>query len=134
MARHINVTLVDDLDGTTPAVETVQFGLDGQHYEIDVCADNAAALRDLLAPWIAAARKTPPARRPSRPMTAGDDLAAVREWAKSNGMQVASRGRIPASIIAAFHNRGVKTDQERTTAALNKVATVDNPQFLAPPE
>ena len=35
MAQKVNVQLVDDLDGST-AESTVEFGLDGVHYAIDL--------------------------------------------------------------------------------------------------
>jgi hypothetical protein len=52
MAQKVNVQLVDDLDGST-AESTVEFGLDGVHYAIDLSADNAAQLRDAVATYIA---------------------------------------------------------------------------------
>lgn len=48
MAQTVKIILEDDLDGG-PADETVRFGLDGRHYEIDLSTDNAAKLRDALA-------------------------------------------------------------------------------------
>jgi hypothetical protein len=47
MAQKVQVLLVDDIDGGS-ADETVQFGLDGASYEIDLSSDNARKLRDLL--------------------------------------------------------------------------------------
>ena len=32
-----------------------------------------------------------------------EQSAAIREWARRNGHNVSSRGRIPAEIIDAFH-------------------------------
>ncbi|MGH8880612.1 MAG: Lsr2 dimerization domain-containing protein, partial [Stackebrandtia sp.] len=40
MAQKVTVSLVDDLDGSE-AGETVEFGLDGAFYEIDLSDDNA---------------------------------------------------------------------------------------------
>ena len=57
MAQKVQVVLEDDLDGGT-ADETVVFGLDGTSYEIDLTKKNAAKLRDALAPWVAAGRRT----------------------------------------------------------------------------
>src|SRR3954447_4127167 len=57
MAQQVNVKFVDDLDGSD-AAGTVSFGLDGRSYEIDLSDDNAARLRDSLAAFIAAARKS----------------------------------------------------------------------------
>jgi hypothetical protein len=51
------VQFVDDLDGAE-AAETVLFGLDGVGYEVDLSAVNAAELRALLRPYVAAARPT----------------------------------------------------------------------------
>ena len=49
MAKKVQVLLVDDLDKSSPADETVSFSLDGVSYEIDLTSDNAAKLRDDLA-------------------------------------------------------------------------------------
>jgi hypothetical protein len=49
--RKSEVLLVDDLDGTL-AHETVQFELDGKHYEIDLSAENARELRRALDPYV----------------------------------------------------------------------------------
>jgi len=52
-----------------PAVETVEFGLDGGGYELDLSAANAAGLRAALGRYVAAARRVDdPA--PGRPGTA----------------------------------------------------------------
>lgn len=130
MARQVNVTLIDDLDGKSTAEETVTFSIDGQNYEIDLSAKNAEKLRKEVAVWADHARRTTTATRrtlsPRRNST--EDLTAVREWARENGMQVSSRGRIPSEVITAYHNRStVKSDKARATAALSKVKTVDKP-------
>ncbi|HTY71700.1 MAG TPA: Lsr2 family protein [Actinomycetes bacterium] len=105
MAQKIQVVLEDDLDGG-PADETVVFGLDGTTYEIDLNKKNASKLRDALAPWVGAGRRTGAGRggarrargRASRGSQAGD----VRTWARENGYQVSERGRISAEIQAAY--------------------------------
>jgi hypothetical protein len=56
VARHVSVELVDDIDGN-PAAETVDFGLDGVHYTIDLSRDNAAQLRSALRPYLRKARE-----------------------------------------------------------------------------
>ena len=51
--------VVDDLDGTELApmsVESVTFGIDGETFDIDLSTTNAAMLRDIFAPYAAAAR------------------------------------------------------------------------------
>jgi nucleoid-associated protein Lsr2 len=62
------VSLVDDIDGTE-AQDTITFGLDGAAYEIDLNPEHAAGLRDVLAPYVGAARRHAngaPVRRPGR--------------------------------------------------------------------
>nr|WP_308208668.1 histone-like nucleoid-structuring protein Lsr2 [Actinosynnema pretiosum] len=36
------------------------------------------------------------------PKAGGVNVAAVREWARANGRQVADRGRIPADVVEAY--------------------------------
>jgi hypothetical protein len=116
MARRIVHQLVDDLDGTVLEIgegETVLFSLDGVAYEIDLTDDNAAALRNALAPYVGAGRSISSSSRGAtgsssggsarkRRRTGQQDYSAVREWAKSNGYQVSERGRVPASVLEAY--------------------------------
>jgi hypothetical protein len=104
MAQRVEVVLVDDVDGG-PADETVAFALDGVTYEIDLNATNAAALREALALYVGHARKAgrkAPARSSSRRSAAGSQTAAIRAWAKEQGLPVNERGRIPASIVEQY--------------------------------
>ena len=109
MAKKVQVLLVDDLDKSSPADETVSFSLDGVSYEIDLTSANAAKLRDELAVWIGHAERTGgrkstgrAARGAARGGGSKADLSAVREWARSNGHQVSDRGRISAEVQAAY--------------------------------
>lgn len=105
MAQRVHIVLEDDLDGTD-AEETVTFGLDGVTYDIDLSADNAAALRDALAVYTASARRTSgraSSRRSSRSRPAhGPSPAEVRDWARTEGYEVSDRGRVPADVRAAY--------------------------------
>jgi hypothetical protein len=108
MARKVTVTLIDDFDGQGAADETVEFGLDGVTYEIDLSTKNATKLRDGLKQWVEAGRRVSGRRRgrsaSSRRGTVDrEQSAAIREWARRNGHNVSARGRIPAEIIDAFH-------------------------------
>jgi hypothetical protein len=110
MARRIVHQLVDDIDGTVLEVgegETVLFSLDGSAFEIDLTAENAAALRDALARYVSAARSisssrasAEAARKRRRP--GQQDYSAMRAWAADNGFKVSERGRVPASVIEAY--------------------------------
>jgi len=68
MAQQTTITLVDDLDETLPAAETIRFGVDGTSYEIDLSAEHAAALREDVATWVTHARRAGarPHRTPTR--------------------------------------------------------------------
>ncbi|MFC7979528.1 Lsr2 family protein [Streptomyces cinereoruber] len=105
MAQKVEVTLVDDLDGST-ADQTVLFALDGKTYEIDLSDANAEKLREALAPYLGAGRKVSGGRATVRRMGAakggGQDSAAIREWARSNGHEVSDRGRVPAEVRKAY--------------------------------
>ena len=57
MAKKVTVTLIDDSDGEGAADETVEFGLDGVNYEIDLSSKNAAKLRAELKKWAEAGRR-----------------------------------------------------------------------------
>ena len=110
MAEVREIRLVDDLDGDT-ADETVEFGVDGKVYEIDLSKGNAGKLRDGLAPYVAAARRAGGRRRRSpggspaaaRPSIDREQNQAIRDWARKRGMKVSDRGRIPAEVLEAYH-------------------------------
>ena len=106
MAQKIQTLFIDDIDGSE-AEGTVRFALDGAEYEIDLSAEHARALRDALAPFVAAARRAGgSARRPTRSgrqaPAGGLNTTEVREWAKAQGIEVKDRGRIPAGLVVKF--------------------------------
>jgi hypothetical protein len=111
MARQTTVRFIDDLDGSD-ASGTVEFGLEGKNYEIDLSDDNAAKLRDALAIFVEAGRKaggrgrartqrqTTMTNRPAQ--SNREETHAIREWAREHGHQVSDRGRIPKSVLEAY--------------------------------
>jgi hypothetical protein len=115
VAQKVTVSLIDDLDGDK-ADETVEFGLDGKSYEIDLSSENASRLRDALAEFVSAARR-PGGRRRSgggggaaaaagsarRASVDREQNQAIRDWARKRGMKVSDRGRIPADVLDAYH-------------------------------
>ena len=110
MAQQVFVSITDDLDGSE-AAETITFDLDGTSYEIDLNEKNAAALRKALDKYVASARRSSGrgAGRASgrRPARSGDaDPRAVRVWAQEHGLEVSSRGRIPAEILDRYRAAG----------------------------
>jgi hypothetical protein len=106
VAQKIQTLFIDDLDGSE-AKSTVRFGLDGTEYEIDLNAEHAQALRDVLARYVHAARRAGggarrPARGGRRASAGGVDSTEVREWAKAQGIDVKDRGRVPAELVVKF--------------------------------
>ena len=103
MAQKITVALEDDLDGG-PADETVRFGIGGAEYEIDLSKKNARALRRRLAPFMDHARKAGrgPRRRAGRSAASRVRSGDIRAWAKTHGITVSDRGRIPASVVEQY--------------------------------
>src|SRR3954470_21384887 len=109
MAQQTTVRFIDDLDGSD-AAGTFDFAIDGRQYQIDLSDENAAKLRDALAPYVGAARKTGGRGRPrvdrqtvmaDKPALSNnrDETAAIREWARANGHTVSDRGRIAKSVV-----------------------------------
>ena len=102
MATKITVTLEDDLNGG-PADETVRFASDGTGYEIDLNANNAAAFRRQLAPYIDHARRAGARQRLGRTAASRACSADIRAWAKDHGIALSGRGRIPADVAEQYH-------------------------------
>jgi hypothetical protein len=106
--------LIDDIDGGK-AEETVLFAIDGANYEIDLSRRNAARLRDLIngyTPYARAVRGGAQQRRrrrrrpaPTTPFTEVDNKA-VRAWAAAIGIELSTRGRIPASVLEQYRAAG----------------------------
>src|SRR5438477_3448999 len=112
MAQRVQVLLVCDLHGDeTPAAQTVEFALDGTAYEIDGCEQHAGELRERLATYVGVARRAGgrggsagsgrTGRRRRRSSGSGE-AARIREWARSQGLAVPERGRIPAELADKY--------------------------------
>ena len=110
MAKQIITKLTDDLDGTD-ADRTVEFGLDGVNYTIDLSEKNAGKLRKALDPYLSVSTRIGRGgveRRPGRGVRAAgsgsnrDRNQAIREWAAKNGHEVSERGRISSAVVEAY--------------------------------
>jgi hypothetical protein len=113
MAKQTITVLTDDLDGGN-ADNTHEFGLDGVTYTIDLSEKNAAKLRKALDPYLAVAARAGRSvqsrsvtrRNAAAPGRVGrEQNQAIREWATKNGFEVSERGRIPSTIVEAFHSK-----------------------------
>jgi hypothetical protein len=130
MAQKTIVQLFDDLDGSTGEdIRLVEFSLDGVTYEIDLNDANAATLRDGLAEFVDAARRTGgrlkraaafPAAKPAGEVRSKEQTRAMREWARRNGHDVSERGRIPSAVVDAFeqaHASAVSSNGKKAKSA-----------------
>jgi hypothetical protein len=115
LAKKTITKLVDDIDGGE-AHETVKFGLDGYHYEIDLSTKNATKLRTALATYVERGSRVPTrialgggrgagGGRRSSAVAEREQNQAIRAWAQRKGIPVASRGRIRQEVIDQYHQR-----------------------------
>lgn len=122
MATRTLITFIDDLDGNP--IEglagndkpTVEFGLDGNTYEIDLRPEHADQLRNALSTYVTAATKVTTASRRGKSRSNAKATAAtvprteldpapkvVREWARNKGIDVPATGRVPQRAYDAWH-------------------------------
>jgi hypothetical protein len=109
MARTVQIHLIDDIDGSV-AEETLKFSLDGTTYEIDLSAEHADQLRKSVARYIVAGRRATSgiatggriATKATSTRITRNQSQAIREWAKSAGIELSGRGRIPASVVERY--------------------------------
>jgi Lsr2 len=101
--EKVEIRLEDDLTGG-PADETVEFGVDGRGYELDLNAQHAADLRHRLAPFMERARLVPQRRFKATARTAAsrERSRQMRAWAEQQGLTVSAHGRLPASVIQEY--------------------------------
>lgn len=126
--------MLDDTDGT-PAAETVLFGLDGKDYEIDLSGKNAHSLRTALDPYLQVATRVPATRTRKSQRPAGvvngsgtkDQNEAIRDWAKTAGVEVAARGRISASVVEQYQTRNDAKAAVRARAASTPAPSPKSP-------
>jgi len=107
MAQRTLTQLIDDIDGTLIADgegRTVEFGLDGVSYAIELNDAHLSELKDALAPFMNAGR--PVARRGSKasesPKASPTELRRIRKWARQNGHDASVRGRVSQAVRDAY--------------------------------
>jgi len=97
-------------NGTAEAVETVAFTVEDQSYELELCEPHLAEYRETMEIWSSHSR---PARLSNGPRRAGRSRLRsetgnrpstndVRTWARSQGLYVGDRGRLPAELVIAY--------------------------------
>lgn len=112
MAKQTLVQLVDDFSGESienGEGRTVRFAFDGAEYEIDLSNENIEEFASTLERYVRASRRVSGRRKggasSSRSSSGNSETSAIREWAESQGLKVATRGRIPADIVERYKNR-----------------------------
>jgi hypothetical protein len=140
MAKKVSIEILDDTDGSR-AEQSVPFGLDGVSYEIDLSTTNAKALREALAPYVLAARRTGGRRikvavgqstdstkQQSEPSTSYTATHDIRTWARENGYEVADQGRISKTVVEAFHSSRQRLSGETNRKHQTATATKRHPK------
>ena len=107
MTRKVitTVEMEDDIDGS-PASQTVLFTWGGKDLQVDLSEEHYQELDQFMSRFAKHARKPDDAGKgksgQSRPGAGREKSRQIREWAKSEGMSVNARGRISATVIAAY--------------------------------
>lgn len=109
--------VVDDVtgqefSGADEGTEGFVLVVGGEAVELDLHRESVAELRKLLAPYIEAGRKVRPQHTAPKRAAAGAQpgsfrekrahAQAVREWARSEGVHVSDRGRIPSDVLERY--------------------------------
>jgi hypothetical protein len=105
MARKEIVEYTDDLDGSsTDDVQTVRLSYGSRTVDVDLGAKNRSKLEKYLTPYLEAGRRVSASRGGARGGTHGltEDVKAIRDWARAQGLDVSERGRISKTIRDAF--------------------------------
>lgn len=104
----VEIAVIDDFDGKPLPEDTTPVRLthDGKTYELYLSDANRKKLVDTLDKFTKNAQPVTAPRRgrtKSRSSSSSTDFAAIREWAKENGHEVSSRGRIRSDVVEAYH-------------------------------
>jgi len=107
VAQKVSVTFACDYDEKEiPDGQqlTRSFSLDGRDYEIDLCQRHSQKFDEVFNRFASRARKARSrvGRAKRRTSAHRKRSADIRKWAKSNGISVSDRGRIPADVIARY--------------------------------
>lgn len=125
MAQRVHVEYFDDIDGkpiTAGMAQSFRITVDDIEYELDLRPANADRFLAALSPWLEESRRgrsvgsptiPPSAKKHSSPRRkprerkpimrrSPEQLAAIRHWARGQGFDVSSRGRIPSHILDRF--------------------------------
>jgi Lsr2 len=110
--QRVDVRLEDDLTGG-PADETVEFGIDGRAYEIDLSARHAEEFRRQVARFLEHASLVRAAHRrtSARTLASRERSRQIRAWAEEHGLDISERGRLPREVIQQYDNEHGQSQQ-----------------------
>jgi len=99
--------LAADVGGEQPT-EVVALSYRGVDYEIDLPEKAANGLDQVLAPYLAQARRVRGKRRktgrPAVTASVAHDPREVRAWARTRGIVIADRGRVSADVMRQYRD------------------------------
>lgn len=112
MARQVVVQVSCDVCEASDATP-VEFSVDRSAFEIDLCAEHRSQFTNALASFVSRSRS---ARSRGAAVSSASSskkvgrrdpaqTEAIRAWAKENGFEISTRGRIPGHIEAAYNER-----------------------------
>lgn len=110
MAQKVSVTYAcdyDDKEIPDGQQRNITFSLDGQDYEIDLCAKHSEKFTQVVGKFAEHARRGTVkgiGKRRRRTAAHRQRSAEIRAWAKKSGIEVSDRGRIPAHVLAGFES------------------------------
>lgn len=110
MAKETIVVLRSDVSGEVIPEgegETISFSVGKNSYSIDLTSAEAEEFHKTLDKYTSTSRqevsRLPRGERSAAPKSNKEELAKVREWAASQGIEVSPRGRIAASVMDAYN-------------------------------
>jgi Lsr2 len=112
VAQRVQTILVDDLDGTELGDDgqTIRFGWLGADYTIDLSQANVDKFAAAITPFVDAGQRIGGRKARGANSSANSngqvDTKAVRRWAASNGIELSSRGRVPADVVEKYRAAG----------------------------
>ncbi|PPF91344.1 hypothetical protein C5C03_00545 [Clavibacter michiganensis] len=120
MAENREIRVFDDIDGSLlddlrPG-ETLEFGIDGARYEIDLSIAHATALRLTLEPYVDAGRRTRADRSTNAPAVAraeSHERITARAWLRENGYSVGERGRLAGVLLHVYREQHAARSERR---------------------
>lgn len=106
------VKLVDDLDEVSDAGMTLEFGLDGDEFAIDLNDEHYEEYRAILELLASKGRKvirdTPKVKRTlstGKKTGVAGKTQEMREWLRGQGHDVKDRGRVPQHLVDLWETR-----------------------------